>query len=461
MKKKCFIVMTFWTIFVVVLGVYWYLQHLHHDSHILLPSILARGSSSISEPAATVFFNSMKKYCNLPTPDSVFGFEGDFEESYDLLGVITIFRHGDRGPLTTLDDKRKINCSSYITERYKRLEKFVRTYKSETLAAKLLPRSDFCIPGVLSKQGASQLIELGNGFKESYAKHCNFSDSNIIKHLSANTTSYSRTIQSAYSFLFGLVGSMFLNINLQKSGDVTFCSKYCRCEAANRFEKLHKFELNDLFKSDVSLAHFSPQVRRILKNSEKSKKSILPTTLKDILLHYACHDEIPGCSADESLCVNSTTIIPLDYYLQREAEASSSGLNLKKAGILRAYGLLNTIDQQILSWINMSKKRKAQTFLYFPYFNVFSGHDLTLMYILASLGIYDGYLPQYASRLTFEVLSKRSQYYLRVLWNGFDVSQNICPSSQTYCNARFLATFIRFEMKRYFQTDDFMRACNL
>ncbi|KAI9550335.1 putative acid phosphatase-like protein 2 [Daphnia sinensis] len=240
MKKKCFIIMTFWTIFVVVLGAYWYLQHLHHDSTMLLPSNSAKGASSISESAASVFFNSLKKYCNLPTSDSVFGFEGDFEESYDLLGVIIIFRHGDRGPLTTVNEKKKINCSSYITKSYKKLEKIVRTYRSETLAAKLLPRSDFCIPGVLSKQGASQLIELGNGFKELYAKHCNFSDSNIIKHLSANTTSYSRTIQSAYSFLFGLVGSKFLNVNLQKSGDVTFCSKYCQCEAANRFEKLCK-----------------------------------------------------------------------------------------------------------------------------------------------------------------------------------------------------------------------------
>ena len=51
---------------------------------------------------------------------------------------------------------------------------------------------------------------------------------------------YSRTIQSIYSFLFGLVGSKtFLNINLQKKSDVTFCFKNCRCEAANRFEKLY------------------------------------------------------------------------------------------------------------------------------------------------------------------------------------------------------------------------------
>jgi hypothetical protein len=56
------------------------------------------------------------------------------------LGVITIFRHGDRGPLVTVNDKIEINCSSYVTERYKQLENYVRTYKSDLLVVKLLPK---------------------------------------------------------------------------------------------------------------------------------------------------------------------------------------------------------------------------------------------------------------------------------------------------------------------------------
>lgn len=223
----------------------------------------------------------------------------------------------------------------------------------------------------------------------------------------------------------------------------------------------HKLELKNFFENESSLQNFSSQVQKILKKSEKSKKSILPSTLKDMILHYACHDQIPDCSVEEPICLNSTTIIPLDYYLKREAEVSSSGLNLKKAGILRVYGLLNNIDQQILSWINMSKKRKSKSLLNLPYFHFFSGHDLTLMYILASLRIYDGYLPHFASRLTFEILQKRSQYYLRILWNGLDVTKKICPSSLTYCNARILVNFLHTEMKRHFQTEEFLEACEV
>ena len=65
---------------------------------------------------------------------------GNFDKAYDRLGVIAIFRHGDRGPLTTVNDKLEINCSSYVTERYKQLENYIRTYKSEPLVVKLLPK---------------------------------------------------------------------------------------------------------------------------------------------------------------------------------------------------------------------------------------------------------------------------------------------------------------------------------
>ena len=144
----------------------------------------------------------------------------------------------------------------------------------------------------------------------------------------------------------------------------------------------HKLELNNFFENESSLQNFSSQVQKILKKSEKSKKSILPSTLKDMILHYACHDQIPDCSVEEPICLNSTTIIPLDYYLKREAEVSSSGLNLKKAGILRVYGLLNNIDQQILSWINMSKKHKSSLFpfLFWAWFD-FDVHSCKPSYL--------------------------------------------------------------------------------
>lgn len=183
---------------------------------------------------------------------------------------------------------------------------------------------------------------------------------------------------------------------------------------------------------------------------------ILPSTLKDITLNYVCHNYTPPCVADR-YCFRSTFMNPLDQYLQYEADASINGLNLMKASILRAYGLLNNIDQQIQSWITLSKKRHSS-----PQFLFFSGHDLTLIYVLSTLKIYDGYLPYYASRLTIELLAQDGQYYARLLWNGVDVSLRACSLSRfEFCSARFLHKLLITEMKRNFQTEKFSQACEV
>jgi len=189
---------------------------------------------------------------------------------------------------------------------------------------------------------------------------------------------------------------------------------------------------------------------------------ILPSTVKDITLNYVCHNYTPPCIADR-YCFRSAFMNPLDKYLQYEAEASANGLNLKKASILRAYGLLNNIDQQIQSWITLEKKQHSSSGgSKLPQFLFFSGHDLTLMNVLSALSLYDGYLPYYASRLTIELLADNGQYYTRLLWNGVDVSRRTCSTSrQEFCSARFLHKLLTNEMKRNFQTDKFSEACEV
>ena len=188
---------------------------------------------------------------------------------------------------------------------------------------------------------------------------------------------------------------------------------------------------------------------------------ILPSTLKDITLNYVCHNYTPPCVADR-YCFRSTFMDPLDQYLQYEADASITGLNLKKASILRAYGLLSNIDQQMQSWITLAKKRHSSGGSKSPQFLFFSGHDLTLIYVLSTLSIYDGYLPYYASRLTIELLTEDGQYYARLLWNGVDVSRRVCSTSRfKFCSARFLHKLLITEMKRNFQTDKFSEACEV
>ena len=224
--------------------------------------------------------------------------------------------------------------------------------------------------------------------------------------------------------------------------------------------------MNDRLKdADGRLGNLSIEMKRTLTDMKKAAKDVAfkPTTLKDIMLSYVCHNQTPPCDGDGLLCLKADFMAPLDQFLHYEADASANGLNLKKASILRAYGLTNNIDQQIQSWISLYKKRHSlKSRPNPPRFLFYSGHDLTLMYLLSSLSIYNGFLPAYASRFTIEVLAKDGQHYARLLFNGVDVTrQTSCASHQPYCNARFLPKLFRNQMQRHFQTDKFWEACEV
>ena len=55
---------------------------------------------------------------------------GHLNDNHELVGVITIFRHGDRGPLTSIvNDSRLINCSQHVGGRFKALESSLKKKK--------------------------------------------------------------------------------------------------------------------------------------------------------------------------------------------------------------------------------------------------------------------------------------------------------------------------------------------
>ena len=69
-------------------------------------------------------------------------FTGHLNHNHELVGVITMFRHGDRGPLAVIiNDTKPINCSSYVSDRYRVLENVVKKVdKKKKLAHSILPQ---------------------------------------------------------------------------------------------------------------------------------------------------------------------------------------------------------------------------------------------------------------------------------------------------------------------------------
>ena len=59
--------------------------------------------------------------------------------------------------------------------------------------------------------------------------------------------------------------------------------------------------------------------------------------------------------------------------------------------------------------------------------HLYAGHDTVVAPLLSALGIFDGKWPPLASRIVFEL---REGGALRILFNGRDVSGEVCGSSE-------------------------------
>jgi len=449
---KCLIIFSL-SIGLVILGTIWYFEVFPSNHRIQVSYHL----NDLNNP--------LFKYCNIPAEGDRRGEEGHLNDNHELVGVITIFRHGDRGPLTSIvNDSRLINCSQHVGGRFKALES---SLKKKKMYHSIVPQSDFCKPGILTKQGSSQLIELGYSLKTSYEKYFKFSNAEIINNIETYSTPFSRTIQSLSSFLYGLIGSkLFLNVSVFSQADVPFCFSHCRCEAANQHEKQHKYDLKQHFDGKNTTKNFPLELEAQQQELFNwSQKYVLPSTVKDVVLSYVCHGKIPPCNSN-NVCLNSNFGTTLHDLLNYEALISAKSLSLKKASILRAYGILTAIDDRISSWIRHYKKEIPNKSKKFPKLLVFSGHDLTLMYTLSALSLYDGILPKYASRLVIEVYTDKVHYFSRVFWNGADVTQHIpiCFTphrKRQRCSARFLSKHLQNQMHDLFNTQTFEKACSL
>lgn len=92
----------------------------------------------------------------------------------------------------------------------------------------------------------------------------------------------------------------------------------------------------------------------------------------------------------------------------------------RQQGLLRAYGLLRNIVGNILKMVSGHHTK----------FVLYSGHDHTLQFLMAALGIGSadiGPFVPFAARLAIEVYrsDKNDENYFRVVYNGRDVTQNL------------------------------------
>jgi len=390
-----------------------------------------------------------KVYCN--KPGNVYGLEGQLKffkgakRGFRLHQVHVVIRHGDRAPivLDTLPNSTPVEISCAFNRSWYFADDLHEVKRGQSIfevtGAKkypILQERDSCIGAQLTPVGYSQHLNNGKYFRKHYGAFVNsIVDSSQVM---VKSTAYSRTVQSAASFLYGLFGDRFtrkkliIDVESDKYRETHFLQYhtgehiYCpvlaqKLKAVSRDERV-QYLRNDCIKP-------LKKEYAVLFGVDTGRISSLDRLI-DILYVNLCHNrELPkGPNGIVSYKLASKSL-----------GVANQLITVKHDGIaeLQTLAIVSHIVQKISKLIdeihdNVTVSTKMV---------LFSGHDTVLSPLLSMLGIHDWRWPPYASRLVFElwqdtsgvkhqptdsnILSKFGNYFIRVLYNGKDLTSKV------------------------------------
>ncbi|XP_014249308.1 2-phosphoxylose phosphatase 1 [Cimex lectularius] len=450
----CYLVLSLWIL--ILLGVMYKYIGIESDSLNLLKHHTTDFDGPNLRRHFPFIYKSRKiiQACN-PYQRIAVGAEGNSNPNYTLEGILVLIRHGDRGPLTHVQNISNVNCVGPYDPLYATYENYIDNITATPLRPQILGSSFHGIPllpgnecslGLLTKLGASQLLATGKALNKVYKSSLRLNTSMIKDDVIVFSTRYRRTLQSALAFLFTFIEKdNFHKIVLQEAPSLSFCFEDCACPSADSYQKNFYNENYRRIKSHPAVLELVKSLSSIVYESPDRKISSDPHSLKDALLTYVCHSANLPCidsySAQET-CVKLEHISSLFSYLDSEYKQFGRSKNLKRLCILRAYGLLKNIVSQLLRIV--SEKR--------PKMVLYSGHDKTISYLALALGVTSNGVtsPHYASRLIFEVYKTQDQsassqagpigsdYFFRLVFNGNDVTKKVkfCKSFENMADTR-------------------------
>ncbi|XP_023170704.2 2-phosphoxylose phosphatase 1 isoform X2 [Drosophila hydei] len=296
------------------------------------------------------------------------------------------------------------------------------------------------------------------------------------------TTRYRRTFQSALALLFALLpADKWLALNVRESHSMAFCFSDCSCGQSLVLRKrLMQLADRQLVKRSDVLAVMQWIGGTLIQHTANEGGVTNPFEVVDAMLTVLCHDAalpcrkrngsrtastrthnpelvdvinidqdeanlanlMPGAAAAAELeqqqqqqqleeeeaeaaapnggCVQASQVDALMSFADELSLRTAQHVYYKRAGLLRSYGMIRHIVGYMLKMISGDRTK----------FVLYSGHDCTMQYLTAALGIIsnrDGKTISYASRLAFEVYRSdaHTDYYFRVVYNGRDVTQQI------------------------------------
>nr|CAD7409948.1 unnamed protein product [Timema poppensis] len=380
---------------------------------------------------------------------------GQVHNNYILEGVLILLRHGDRGPLSHVRNISSVNCAGDLGSAaadgwdsdasYRSYELFLQNMTGRTTnflsqllgpfhGFPLLPAAE-CQLAQLTPVGAAQLLRIGHLLRTVYGDR--LGGFNSTEDFLVYSTRYRRTVQSVVAFLYAFLSPEDLaKVALRESQSLTFCFNDCACAAAERFQRKFHAESTGHLRSHPAVGRLVRDAGAVVFELPDQALASDPHALRDALLAYVCHGAPLPCLDQpaplQGLCVRVEHVTGLFAYTEWEARQYGKSGNLKRACLLKAYGLLRNIVSNVLRIISEGRPRVV----------VYSGHDKTLQYLVTALGFETDspVAPHYGSRLVLEVYKSKTvkatskktkeapiakEFFFRLVYNGRDVTNRI------------------------------------
>lgn len=405
--------------------------------------------------------------------------------TYRLSSIVIVVRHGDRSPIYTLPNHRLFeNLSCKFTDdkstQSKTFLKFISSVESRQIKQihpdfrwqNSFPKSTKCAAGQLTSRGFQQMINLGKTLRRTYSDGKRFlqASSNLSSKMYVRVTEYTRTFQSAVGFLYGFLSSDdFRRVKIEFDRDIYFCSQSvgnfsCNCPAAAKLQKIIDQEYRQMDAKDRSM---DQQIKEKLATVFGTSTGHIPWlgAVLEVVMTHVCHGLSPPCrenSQKKSECMPWSLVNKLWHSLDASGQRSQNSTTPEKYARLVSYPLLHEIVQRFLAVARYNADdEKSRIHLY-------SGHDKTISALLKALKVHDGHWPPYASNLIFELYDgNRKQFYVRILYNGRDVTKQVrfCKdignATGGLCPFDNFMYFVFYETSRYFGTSGYEAICKL
>ncbi|OWF40297.1 2-phosphoxylose phosphatase 1-like [Mizuhopecten yessoensis] len=409
-------------------------------------------------------------HCHLPDVPAL-GMEGFYiKEEYFLEQVHVILSSGETTPKQLHPKIPPADCNfkSSTVEPFEdfpaTVNGYIRANKAHTeFINHTILHNRKCPPGQLSPLGMAKLRQHGRYLRDTYSDlfehgseihHSN----KWIKVLSGQDAS---SFHSTLSFLSGFLPRKHVHtVNVEKVTNRLCDMSQTECHCPN-IARSAPFLMDSVLNHTQGSDSQIPANKSFSKFLEKfCKRNMSSVDALNQLSPLICDKSLPstGCRGNRCWNVSRSHIGRLFQVLDKHIEKWMTHIPNLEHSRLYVFPFLNSL-------LNSIKNVQLATS---PRLLVYTSNEEFMLHLLTAMENKLEKFPRSGSRLVFELLSKSQQqkkhYFLRVLFNGRDVTTSIPLCSRRYdervCPLKYFADYHNLNFKNMFSKSNYEERCS-